>query len=350
MLKKVLFLSLFTIINLYGVNFGKIQLSGEANYEIEKIQKDGTNNGDEKDSEHDIDLDLKFSYPLNNEAEFVIKANDDDVNDENGSSFELETDQIYLTYQLESMSSQFGLQEITGPFFDEKNGDGLLFLKSFGTNVLALSYYINNTFSKADEVMQVALVGEVKFINYSLWYSAIENSEETSTEYGSEAMQISVYNQNKDFKYGISYTVLDSDSNTSRSLSKEQSQTTLFLRNEDKTLQYAVAYIITGEDGGNVALDEETDTEANYSLDEVGANDIIDGNSYYIMFSKMFAKTNSFTFEYFNGDGTTSAEELKLSYKSYLDKDAFYYISADQWTNTNEEESQKVEIGFNILF
>jgi hypothetical protein len=354
---KILFIFIFSLINLHAVSLSKLQIAGDVNYEIEKPLKDGTNNSAEGESAHDVNVDLKLSYPLSKASEFVVRVDDDDKKDENGSAVELDLDQIFITYEQKNLSVQFGLQEITGPFFYEKNGDGLLVLKPIKTNIVAFSYYVNNTYSNADEVYQVALIGETPNFSYSAWYTVLEDSDYTSTgvsttdaNYAATAAQVSIFKGDDLFKIGLNYTILEPDDTTSRTLTGEQKQIVLFMNNEDKSVKYAIAYIETGEDGGNVAIDQTTDSEANYSLDEVGANDITNGKAYYLMISKDFGATRGITIQYFNGDGTTSAEETKFTYTSYLDKNLYYYASYDMWSKTSETDSEKVEIGFNIPF
>ncbi len=358
---KILVLFIFSLANLYAVSLSKVEVSGDINYEIEKPQKDGTNNSSEGESKHDIDINLRLTYPVSKASSVVLKIDDEDKKDENGSSIDLKADQLFVTYEQKNLSTQFGLQEITGPFFYEKNGDGLLVLKPIKTNILAFSYYINNTYSNADEVYQIALIGETPKISYSFWYATIEDSDQTSTgvsttdaNLAATVYQLAGYYQLGNSKMGITHTVLDPDDQTytaykTRTDNKEQTQTVLYLSNEDKTIKYTLAYIITGENGGNVALDESTDSEANYSLDEVGANDVKNGKAYYIMLSKLFG-TTGITIEYMNGDGTTSAEETKLTYTSYEDKDLYFYVSYDMWQKTSQSDSEKLEIGFNISF
>lgn len=355
MKKILLFLSL-SLISAYAVSFGKIDISGNVNYEIEDKLAYGVNNSD-REAEHDIDLDLKLQYPVSNETIFTLKIDDDNTNDEKGSALDLKVDQIYISYQKNNQNFQLGLQEIAGPFFYEKNGDGLLFLRSSDTNILALSYYVNNTYSGADEVLQAAMIGEMGNINYSAWYSQIQDSEYSATgnngtasNYDSKVMQFSIFKQEKTIKFGVTHTKLDSDNDSTGTVLGEQSQTVLFIDNEDSSLAYSFAYIQTGQNGGNVALDQETDSEANYSLDEIGANDITDGKAYYASLTKFFEKTDSIKIEYFKGDGTISAEETKLTYSSFLGKDLFFYASADQWSKSTINDNQKIEIGFNISF
>lgn len=350
MLKKIIIILSLTLLNLYSIDLKNLSITGFVNYEIQDIRKDGSNNGEDKEAEHDIDLDLRFGYKFNKETEFVLRVDDDNTTDENGSSVNLITDQIYLKYKDKTMLAQFGLQEITGPFFYEQNGDGLLFLKPYGSNIVAVSYMVNNTFSDADEVLEAALVGERESLSYELWYASISNAAKTTDDYGAEAIRAMVYKEVDMLEAGIIYTTLNSSTTTSRTLQSDQTQIALYIKNEDEDIRYGFAYISTGKHGGNVALDEQTDSEANYSLDEVGANDVVDGNSYYGMFEKLFDDTEILTIKYFAGSGTTSADEIRVAFKKYFDKDIYCYIAANQWNKTNEDTSEKVEIGFNIVF
>ena len=217
--------------------------------------------------------------------------------------------------------------------------------------------YVNNTYSNADEVYQIAVIGENKNFSYSAWYTTLQDSDYTSTgvsttdaNYAATATQISIFKGDDLFKIGLNYAILEPDDTTSRTLSGEQKQIVLYMNNQDKTVKYSIAYIETGSDGGNVAIDQTTDSEANYSLDEIGANDIVNGKAYYLMVSKDFSATDGLTIQYFNGDGTTSAEETKFTYTSYLDKNLYYYVAYDMWSKTSQTDSEKFEVGFNISF
>ncbi|MDC7242668.1 MAG: hypothetical protein PQJ44_01500, partial [Sphaerochaetaceae bacterium] len=184
---------------------------------------------------------------------------------------------------------------------------------------------------------------------YTLWYSKLENSSETSTNYSADTMQVSLFKETENLKYGVNYTTLNSNGNSSRELSGDQSQTVFYFENDKDTLRYSVAYVITGKKGGNVALDEDTDSDANFSIDEVGANDVVDGDVYYFGITKVFDDT-AVEFKYLVGKGDDTAEEMYLSYNVQLDKNFFCYLSGNMWEKADESDSQKVEVGFNISF
>jgi hypothetical protein len=350
-MKNIIVLLALLSVSLYGVNLNKLKVSGKFDYEIEKRMKDRDYNSAEREAEHNIDIDVKLEYPLTEEMSMVGKLDEKTKTDEKGEAPGIEFDQAYFTHTQRDLSVQFGLQEIAGPLAYEVNGDGILAIKSTFDYIIAGGYFINNTYTGADEIYEIAIVGEMKKLNYAAWYGAVVDSDYSATQNGTpedngrSVMHFSIYKVEEKFKFGVMHSMLSAN----ESAVSDQSQTNLYIEGKDKAIQYKFAYIMTGTNGGNVALDQNRDSEINFSLDETGADIIKDGKAYYVGVQKILDNTKTVELEYFTGDGFNSTQEVKVSYNSYIKKDLYFYFDVDQW-DINSIKSEKIEMGINIEF
>jgi hypothetical protein len=341
---------LFGTVSLFGLNFKKVEATGEIGYEIEKRLKDSNVGGNAQEAEHDVDIDIKFTYPIAYDIKLVTYLDEKESNDENGSGVEVEFNQYFFLLNAKVTQIKLGLQEIVGPFFYKKNGDGILIVKSLKKSVLAGSYYIDNTYSGADEVFTLTLTGNLNpKLSYEAWYGGIVNSDTSSSNNGTSqnngkiAYFLSVSsNPTQNKEYGLKIAGMSEDAT-----SKDQTVMALFLKGESNIAKYEFAYIQIGDDGGDVSLDDSPKAQANFGIDEVGTNYVTSSRAYLLKYEQVIDNITSFKFDYFDASGT---KEMKITYKKDIKNNIYMYGSYDTYKIASLSKGEKIELGIKLSF
>ena len=349
-LKFFIVVVLFNTTVLFGLNLKKIQATGEIGYEIEKRFKDSTVGGNAQEAEHDVDIDIKLAYPVTYDIQLVTYLDEKESNDENGSGIEMEFDQYFFLLKTKPTQIKLGLQEIAGPFFYKKNGDGVLVVKSMNRSVIAGAYFINNTYSGADEVFTATLTGTTNSkLSYDLWYGGIVNSDTssrnngTSQNNGKTAYSLTISTSpTQDKEYGLKIASMSND-NTST----DQSLIALFFKGESNIAKYEFAYMQIGDDGGDVSLDNSSKSTANFGVDEVGTNYANSSKAYLLKYEQILDKITSFRFDYFDASGT---KETKITYKKDIKNNFYMYGAYDIWKIASLSKGEKIELGIKLSF
>lgn len=327
-----------------------------------KMEKDTTNDGDDQEAYHDIDVRVQVDSKLDDNYAVTVRVDeeeDDDnkadsadtAGDKNSSPIQPEIDQVYLTYKTGATKVKAGMQKVIAKrLHDSVNGDGIIVSHKASDAVsIAGGYFYTTGKTDTDDVAGIALSGDAGMVKYGITYASVIDSDTDSGNDGTTAdngaavidLTLDVAVSDNMNIHGA-YTTKSYDDETANG--KDQDLLKLALSGKASSVKYALAYAMGGEDGANVAIDGDEDAAVNLQLSEVDSTAFgKDGSAIYAMVGTSLSDTMSAKFEYVTAEDDSAtaldADEYLITLSHKATKKLKLSASYNSWDINNVSDS-----------
>jgi hypothetical protein len=305
-------------------------LSGYVRYRLNNDLDDAVEDGDTTEEAKVV---MKFTTPVNDAVTANLKMVSEAKTENAQTAANTNVTEGNFVVGLSGATVIAGLQTSQSPFF-ANNGDtrshGVTALIPAGPVTVAAAYYTTTTVPVLiNSVMAVGIIGKADMVSYQAWYASVEDGADVEAPgavagaqlglVDAAAMNASVSVALDAVTVDAMYSTLTLDGDTDTGVTK------LVVSGEMSGVSVAAAYAMSAEDGGRVAVDNDTDAVSDFAMDNLAMSATTDASAFYVEAGMPVAENVKVKLSYLNGTSDAHADfnEIDVCAKYQMSKN-FY--------------------------